>query len=143
MAGAHEPTADRYDPIEVETRWRARWEREPLPSVDLDHAEPAVKFYNLVEFPYPSAEGLHVGHVYTYCGADTFGRYMRMRGRHVFQPMGFDSFGIHTENYALKVGENPRALTERTVANYRSLLGRLGAAWDWDHEVVTSDPSYY
>src|SRR5204862_3662963 len=100
-------------------------------------------FYNLVEFPYPSAEGLHVGHAYTYSGADTVGRFLRMRGTPVFQPMGFDSFGIHTENYALKVGESPSTLTDRTIARYREQLRRLGGAWDWDHEVVTSHPAYY
>ena len=81
--------------------------------------------------------------MYTYCGADVLGRYLRMRGRAVFQPIGFDAFGIHTENYALKVGQHPRAVTERTVANYRRQLRRIGAAWDWEHEVVTSEPGYY
>ena len=132
-----------YDHREVEARWQARWEAEGLHRVDVDGVDPVAKFYNLVEFPYPSAEGLHVGHVYTYCGADTFGRYQRMRGRIVFQPMGFDSFGIHTENYALRVGENPRTLTERTVAGYRRQLRQLGAAWDWSHEAAISDPRYY
>ena len=125
-----------YDVVEVERCWQARWERQP----------PAHRggktFYNLVEFPYPSAEGLHVGHVLTYCGADVVGRYQRMRGRAVFQPMGFDSFGIHTENYALRVGEHPAAVTDRTVANYRRQLSRVGCAWDWTG-VTTSHPSYY
>ena len=134
---------DPYDVHEVETRWQARWDEDGHGEVDLDAIDHAAKFYNLVEFPYPSAEGLHVGHVYTYCGADTFGRYMRMRGKQVFQPMGFDSFGIHTENYALRVGENPKTLTARTVANYRRQLRRLGAAWAWSSEIVTRDPSYY
>ena len=126
-----------YDAQEVEGRWQARWDRDlPAPAPD---GEP---FYNLAEFPYPSAEGLHVGHVLTYCGVDVVGRYQRMRGRAVFQPMGFDSFGIHTENYALKIGEHPAALTERTIANYRRQLSRVGCAWDWTG-VVTSDPSYY
>ncbi len=97
----------------------------------------------MVEFPYPSAEGLHVGHAYTYSGADTYGRYRRMRGEDVFQPMGFDAFGIHTENYALKVGRHPVELTRQTIEDYRGQLRRLGAAWDWEHEIVTSDPSYY
>ena len=125
------------DANEVEGRWQARWDRDPpAPAPD---GEP---FYNLAEVPYPSAEGLHVGHVLTYCGGDVVGRYQRMRGRAVFQPMGFDSFGIHTENYALKIGEHPAALTERTIANYRRQLSRVGCAWDWTG-VVTSDPSYY
>ncbi|HEV2759233.1 MAG TPA: class I tRNA ligase family protein, partial [Acidimicrobiales bacterium] len=126
-----------YDAKELERRWQARWDRDPPASSP--GGEP---FYNLAEFPYPSAEGLHVGHVLTYCGVDVVGRYQRMRGRAVFQPMGFDSYGIHTENYALKVGEHPAVLTERTIANYRRQLSRVGCAWDWTG-VVTSDPSYY
>ena len=125
-----------YDFAEVEKRWQARWDADPP-------APPAgERFYNLVEFPYPSAEGLHVGHALTYCGADVVGRYRRMQGRAVFQPMGFDSFGIHTENYSLRRGVHPKALTEVTIANYRRQLSRVGCAWDWTG-VVTSDPSYY
>ena len=134
---------ERFDHRRVEARWQSRWDTDRLYEVDVDSVDPDGKFYNLVEFPYPSAEGLHVGHAYTYCGADTYGRYLRMRGRQVFQPMGFDSFGIHTENFALRVGENPRTLTVRTVDNYRRQLRSLGAAWDWSREIVTSDPSYY
>ena len=132
-----------YDPIEVEARWRARWRADRLFEVDVERIGTDAKLYNLVEFPYPSAEGLHVGHAYTYSGADTWGRWQRMLGRAVFQPIGFDSFGIHTENYALKVGEHPRTLTARTIAHYREQLERLGAAWAWDHELATSDPAYY
>ncbi|HWD47400.1 MAG TPA: leucine--tRNA ligase [Actinomycetota bacterium] len=134
---------DGYDPVEVQARWQARWARDRLGELDLERVGRPEKLYNLVEFPYPSAEGLHVGHTYTYAGADTYGRYQRMRGRAVFQPIGFDAFGIHTENYALKVGEDPTTLTARTVDRYRGQLRRLGAAWDWGHEVVTSDPAYY
>jgi leucyl-tRNA synthetase len=132
-----------YDPIEVEARWRARWRADRLFEVDVERIDPDAKLYNLVEFPYPSAEGLHVGHAYTYTGADTWGRWQRMQGREVFQPIGYDSFGIHTENYALKVGEHPRTLTARTIAHYREQLERLGAAWAWDHELATSHPGYY
>jgi leucyl-tRNA synthetase len=132
-----------YDPIEVQARWQARWARDRLHRLELERVGPGEKLYNLVEFPYPSAEGLHVGHTYSYAGADTYGRYQRMRGRAVFQPIGFDAFGIHTENYALRVGEDPTTLTARTVERYRGQLRRLGAAWDWDHEIVTSDPAYY
>jgi len=124
-------------------RWQARWEVDDIDRLDLDAVAQAEKFYNLVEFPYPSAEGLHLGHVFTYGGADTYGRYLRMRGRRVFQPIGFDAFGIHAENFALKVGEHPARLTGRTVANYRRQLRRLGMAFAWDRQVVTSDPAYY
>jgi len=131
------------DAREIEETWQARWQADQLYEVDLDRVDPAEKFYNLMEFPYPSAEGLHVGHAYTYCGADTFGRYRRMRGHAVFQPMGFDSFGIHTENYAIKTGEHPTRLTTKTIDAYRGQLRRLGCAFDWSREIVTSDPSYY
>jgi leucyl-tRNA synthetase len=128
---------------EIERSWQARWEVDRLNELDLDRVDAASSFYNLMEFPYPSAEGLHVGHAYTYCGADTFGRYRRMRGRAVFQPIGFDAFGIHTENFALKAGEHPMALTARTIEAYRGQLRRLGCAFDWSREIVTCDPSYY
>ncbi len=133
---------DRYDPKIIEPKWERTWEETDLYRVDIHDA--ARPFYNLMEFPYPSGEGLHVGHVYTYCGADTYGRFQRMQGYDVFQPMGFDSFGIHTENYALKVGENPMVLTDQTVRRFRETqMKRLGAMWDWSHEVVTSHPDYY
>ena len=133
-----------YDPHAVEARWRQRWEADGtglIPS--LDDVDPAVVFYNLVEFPYPSAEGLHVGHVFKYSGADAYGRYQRMRGRAVFQPMGWDAFGIHTENYALHHGQHPMRLTGRTTENFRAQLSRGGMAWDWRAVVDTSSPAYY
>ena len=132
-----------YDPHEVEDRWRRRWDAERTYHVDLRAARREDVFYNLAEFPYPSAEGLHVGHVFRYGGLDALGRYMRMRGRAVFQPIGFDSFGIHTENYALRIGEHPAEVTARTIATFRRQLSSVGIAWDWSRSLVTSDPSYY
>ena len=79
----------------------------------------------------------------TYCGADAWGRLQRMRGMDVFQPIGFDSFGINAENYALQQGRHPRGLIEETASNYRRQLRAIGAAWSWDAHVMTSDPSYY
>lgn len=132
----------RYDPAQSEPKWLRRWEEDRLYYPDLAKAER--KFYNLMEFPYPSAEGLHVGHVFTYCGSDTFGRFKRMQGHTVFEPMGFDAFGIHSENYALKAGINPRVLTARTTRHYRDdQMKPLGAMFDWSREVNTSDPNYY
>ncbi len=131
-----------YDAKTVEEKWNRRWEETGIYRVDLANAKRP--FYNLMEFPYPSGEGLHVGHVYTYCGADTYGRFTRMQGYDVFQPMGFDSFGIHSENYALKLGINPMELTDRTVERFRETqMKRLGTMWDWSHEVITSHPNYY
>jgi leucyl-tRNA synthetase len=135
---------ERYNPHIIEERWRARWEETGLYRTDLTLASGRPKFYNLMEFPYPSAEGLHIGHVYTYGGADTNGRFQRMRGYQVFEPMGFDAFGIHSENYALKININPMQLTARTTRHYREeQLGRIGAMFDWSHSVDTSQPEYY
>lgn len=132
-----------YDIQQIEAHWRGRWEAEGVGLVDLAATDGADVFVNQVEFPYPSAEGLHVGHVFRYAGVDTYGRYRRMTGKQVFQPIGFDSFGINTENYALKVGENPATLTARTTERFRRQLSRTGMAWDWERSVTTSDPRYY
>jgi len=132
----------RYDAKSIEEKWQRVWDETQLYKADIHGARRS--FFNLMEFPYPSGEGLHVGHVYTYCGADTYGRFQRMQGYDVFQPMGFDSFGIHTENYALKIGQNPMTLTDQTVRRFRETqMKRLGAMWDWSHQVVTSHPDYY
>lgn len=132
-----------YDVQAIEAHWRKRWETERVGLVDLAAVDPTEVFINQVEFPYPSAEGLHVGHVFRYSGVDTHGRYRRMGGKQVFQPIGFDSFGINTENYALKVGENPATLTARTTERFHMQLARTGMAWDWERSVTTSDPQYY
>ena len=132
-----------YDPHEIEQRWRSRWEQEGVGDVDLDAVDSRQTFYNLVEFPYPSAEGLHVGHVFKYSGADAYGRYQRMRGFRVFQPIGFDAFGIHTENFALRMDQHPMLLTGRTTERFRAQLSRGGMAWDWSRAVDTSSPGYY
>jgi leucyl-tRNA synthetase len=134
--------SEHYDPHTVEPKWQRRWEETRLYQVDLDAADQP--FYNLMEFPYPSGEGLHVGHFYTYSGADTFGRYRRMLGHDVFQPMGWDAFGINAENYALQIGENPARVIPRNVRRFRDeQLKRMGAAFDWSRELNTSDPRYY
>jgi leucyl-tRNA synthetase len=130
-----------YDPHAIEPYWQAVWAATRRDVTNPDHAERP--FYNLMEFPYPSGEGLHVGHVFSFGGADTYGRFQRRRGFQVFQPMGFDAFGIHSENYALRTGEHPFTLTRRTTARFRQQLQRLGGAFDWDREVDTTDPRYY
>lgn len=130
-----------YDPHTIEDEWRRRWDEARLATVDVRPGHQV--FYNLVEFPYPSAEGLHVGHVFKYSGVDAFGRYQRMGGKRVFQPIGFDAFGIHSENYALKTGEHPAVLTARTTAAFGTQLRRGGMAWDWSRAIDTSDPGYY
>jgi leucyl-tRNA synthetase len=134
--------SERYDPHVIEPKWQRVWEETQLHRLNLDAAERP--FYNLVEFPYPSGEGLHVGHFFNYSGSDTYGRYQRMRGCDVFQPMGWDAFGIHAENYALQIGENPARVTPRNVRRFRDeQMKCMGAAFDWSRELNTSDPDYY
>ena len=130
-----------YDPKTVEAKWQARWERDRTNEPDLEAA--AKPFYNLMMFPYPSAEGLHVGNLYAFTGADFHGRYRRLRGLDVFQPIGFDAFGIHSENYALKVDIHPMELIPRSIANFTRQLKRSGIMYDWSHTVTTTDPDYY
>src|SRR5260370_4202358 len=94
-------------------------------------------------FPYPSAEGLHVGNMFAFTGADIYGRLKRLQGYDVFEPIGFDAFGIHSENYALSVGINPAELIPRNIATFRRQLRRFGGMFDWRHELSTTDPRYY
>jgi leucyl-tRNA synthetase len=135
------PDLDRYDPAAVERKWQARWEARGTNTPDL--AGGARPFYQLMMFPYPSAEGLHVGNLFAFTGADVHGRFMRLAGHTVFEPLGFDAFGIHSENYALKVGAHPMSMTPKNVANFRRQLGRAGLMVDWTHAVDTSRPDYY
>ena len=130
-----------YDPHQVEAKWRARWAELGTNEPDLDRA--ARPFYNLMMFPYPSAEGLHVGNVFAFTGADVYGRYQRMRGWTVFQPMGFDAFGIHSENFALKMGMHPAELIPRNIANFTRQLTAIGGMFSWRHVLATTDPRYY
>lgn len=130
-----------YDHHAVEAKWREVWEKERLWESDL-HAAPR-PYYNLMMFPYPSAEGLHVGNVFAFAGADIHGRFMAMRGYDVFEPMGFDAFGIHSENYALKINEHPARLIARNTRRFTEQLQRMGGRFDWSHAVYTTDPSYY
>ncbi|HXQ29862.1 MAG TPA: leucine--tRNA ligase [Gemmatimonadales bacterium] len=130
-----------YDPATVEAVAQERWARERTNEPDLDRA--ARPFYNLMMFPYPSAEGLHVGNMFAFTGADIFGRFKRLQGYDVFEPIGFDAFGIHSENYALNVGEHPARLIPRNIATFRRQLRRFGGMFDWRHELSTTDPRYY
>jgi len=131
-----------YDFQSFEEKWRTRWEEQKLYWVDLHNA--LRPYYNLMMFPYPSAEGLHVGNVYSYIGSDIHGRWKAMQGFDVFEPMGFDAFGIHSENYAIKRGIHPRILTARNIKRFREeQLKRIGNSFDWSHELHTTDPSYY
>jgi len=130
-----------YDPASIEAKWQARWAERHTNEPDLDRA--ARPFYNLMMFPYPSAEGLHVGNMFAFTGADIYGRFKRLQGYDVFEPMGFDAFGIHSENYALNIGTNPAKLIPQNIATFRRQLRRFGGMYDWRHELSTTDPAYY
>jgi leucyl-tRNA synthetase len=132
---------ERYDRRVVEEKWKRRWSERGAVRVDLSGARRP--YYNLMMFPYPSAEGLHIGHAFAFTGGDIHGRFRRMQGWNVFQPMGFDAFGIHAENYALNVSQKPQDLVPRVTANFRRQLDRLGAMFEWEHQVDTTHPDYY
>ncbi len=130
-----------YAPQRIEAKWQRRWADEKTNEPDLKGADSP--FYVLMMFPYPSAEGLHVGNVYAFTGADIQGRYHRLRGHDVFEPIGFDAFGIHSENFAIKINTHPNQLIPRNVDNFRRQLKMMGLMTDWSHEVLTTDPRYY
>jgi len=130
-----------YDPAAVEAKWQRLWEERRTNAVDLRAA--SKPYFNLMMFPYPSAEGLHVGNVFAFVGSDIHGRFRRLQGWDVFEPLGFDAFGIHSENYALKVNQHPGRLIPQNIATFRRQLKRVGLMIDWDHEVQTIDPGYY
>ena len=132
---------DRYDPSSVEPKWQKKWDEAKAYSVDLTKAKKP--YYSLVMFPYPSGDRLHVGHWYNYSPADSWSRYMRMRGHDVFAPMGFDAFGLPAENHAIKTGTPPAESTRKNVQTMITQLKRIGCMYDWDKMVNTSEPEYY
>ncbi len=138
---------DTYIPAEVERKWQSRWEERGTNSFSDEEIRSVARngkpFYNLMMFPYPSAEGLHVGNIYAFTGADIFGRYKRLRGFDVFEPIGFDAFGIHSENFALKIGTHPMELIPRNIERFTRQLRRVGLMYDWNHTVDTTRPEYY
>src|SRR5260370_25361804 len=127
-------------PRRVEAKWQAGWERERTNEPDLD--PPRRPFYNLMMFPYPSAEGLNVGNMFAFTGADIYGRLKRLQGYDVFEPIGFDAFGIHSENYALSVGINPAELIPKNIATFRRQLRRFGGMFAWRHDLSTPAPPH-
>lgn len=137
-------TSSAYSPGETEAKWQAIWEERGTNRFTASELQTAENpYYNLMMFPYPSAEGLHVGNIYAFTGADVHGRFQRLLGKQVFEPIGFDAFGIHSENFALKVGTHPMDLIPRNVANFTRQLRRVGGMFDWDHTVDTTHPDYY
>jgi leucyl-tRNA synthetase len=130
-----------YEPSAVEARWRQRWAERRTHETDIAGGERP--YYALMMFPYPSAEGLHVGNLFAFTGCDIYARFQRLQGHTVFEPLGYDAFGIHSENFALKVGKHPMALIPSNIANFRRQLDRAGLMVDWSRSVDTTDPAYY
>jgi leucyl-tRNA synthetase len=128
-----------YDPHEIEARWQEFWEQNKIFRA-LNHV--GKKLYVLDMFPYPSGEGLHVGHPEGYTATDMYCRFQRMRGYNVLHPMGYDAFGLPAEQYAIQTGTHPRITTERNIANIRRQIKLLGYSYDWDRELATTDPEY-
>ena len=131
----------KYNYTEIEKKWQDIWDKEKTFAAKNDYTLP--KFYGLVEFPYPSGQGLHVGHPRSYTAIDIVCRKKRLQGYNVLYPMGWDAFGLPTENYAIKNHIHPSVVTEQNIANFKRQLKSLGFSFDWDREVDTTDPSYY
>lgn len=130
-----------YNPKVIEKKWQKIWDEEKAFAATDDYSKP--KFYALVEFPYPSGQGLHVGHPRPYTALDIVARKRRMQGYNVLYPMGWDAFGLPTENYAIKNKIHPKTVTENNVKRFKEQLHSLGYSFDWDREVNTTDPEYY
>ena len=130
-----------YNHSLVEKKWQDYWDRNKTFCVEVDPTKP--KYYILDMFPYPSGSGLHVGHVEGYTATDIIARYKRMKGFNVLHPMGWDSFGLPAEKYAIRTGTHPAVTTEQNIQTYRRQLKSLGFSYDWSREIATSDPSYY
>ncbi len=130
-----------YEPRTIEPRWQSQWEQEGLHLAGETSTKP--KYYCLDFFPYPSGDGLHVGHCRNYIPTDVISRYKRMKGFNVLHPMGWDAFGEPAEQYAAQHGVHPRLTTDRNTANFRRQLTLIGAGYDWDREIDSSDPDFY
>ncbi len=133
--------AKKFKPANFEAKWQKKWESDKTFSPDMDSAKRP--YYNLMMFPYPSAEGMHVGNMYAHTGADIHGRFRRMQGYDVFEPIGLDGFGIHSENYAMKVGRHPKEQAQVSEENFYRQMHSTGSGFDWQRTVETYDPEYY
>ena len=130
-----------YNFRDIEKKWQKYWDKNKTFKVEIDHSKP--KFYVLDMFPYPSGSGLHVGHPEGYTATDITSRYKRMKGFNVLHPMGWDSFGLPAENYAIKTGTHPHDITEKNIKIFKNQLKSLGFDYDWDREIATSHVDYY
>ncbi len=135
------PKQNAYNHRVVEAKWQKYWLEENIYTPDIQKAKKP--FYNLMMFPYPSAEGLHVGNMYAFTGADVYGRFQRMQGLDVLEPIGLDGFGIHSENYAIKVGIHPKEHAKKSEKRFYEQLRQIGNSYDWTRNLETYDPNYY
>ena len=131
----------KYDFRTSDRKWQDRWDAAGVFKATEDHTKP--KFYALVEFPYPSGAGMHVGHIKAYSGLEVVSRKRRMQGFNVLFPIGFDAYGLPTENYAIKTGIHPRKVTDMNIAKFTSQLKRVGFSFDWSRVIDTTDEGYY
>ena len=132
---------EKYDPQIIERKWQKKWEEQRCFEAESSHDKP--KFFGLIEFPYPSGQGLHVGHPRPFTAMDVISRKRRMQGYNVLFPIGYDAFGLPTENYAIKTGIHPAKVTHDNIQRFREQLKRLGYSFDYSREVNTTDPDYY
>ncbi len=130
-----------YDHKKIEKKWQKEWEDKKI--YNASNQSKKKKFYSLIEFPYPSGDGLHVGHPRPYIGMDIISRKRRMEGYNVLYPIGWDAFGLPTENYAIKTGQDPRVVTKKNSDNFRKQIKSLGISFDWSREINTTHPKYY
>ena len=131
----------KYDFASIEKKWQKRWEEEGAFHAKIDRTKP--KYYTLVEFPYPSGQGLHIGHPRPYTAMDIVSRKKRMQGYNVLFPIGWDAFGLPTENYAIKNHVHPAVVTKKNIAHFTEQIKSIGLSFDWTREIDTTDPSYY
>ncbi len=132
---------ERYNPTEIEKKWQQKWAEDKTYQIDVNDFGP--KKYVAGMFPYPSGAGLHVGHVRNYSIVDVIARYQRQKGYQILNPIGWDTFGLPAENYAIKTGTAPAEITKQNIAHFKEQLQRLGISYDWSKELNTSDPEYY
>ncbi len=130
-----------YDHKKIEKKWQTFWEKKGIYHAQNSSKKP--KYYTLIEFPYPSGDGLHVGHPRPYIGMDIISRKRRLQGFNVLYPIGWDAFGLPTENYAIKTGKDPRVVTKKNTDTFRRQIKSLGISFDWSREINTTDPKYY
>ena len=130
-----------YDHTTIENKWQKFWKKNQTFKADINKDQK--KFYALDMFPYPSGQGLHVGHPEGYTATDVMSRMKRMQGFNVLHPMGWDAFGLPAEQYALKTGHNPKSFTNKNIDHFRDQIQSLGFSYDWDREINTTDPEYY